>query len=106
MADHRWPLQAGQILQFARELSAALGGGAAPTFKDIPAIAKDLKSHSGASIVIAGEFQPPEVHALAHAMNAALGNIGKTVTYTDPIEANPADSMQSLRDLVADMSAG
>jgi molybdopterin-containing oxidoreductase family iron-sulfur binding subunit len=107
MADHRWALQSAQIPEFARQLSAAIGGGgAAPTFKDIPAIAKDLKAHSGASIVIAGEFQPPEVHALAHAMNAALGNVGKTVMYTDPIEAAPADPMQSLRDLVADMNSG
>src|SRR5258708_27041739 len=27
---------------------------------------------------------PPAVHALAHVMNHALGNVGKTVVYTDP----------------------
>ena len=31
-----------------------------------------------------GDNQPPVVHALAHAMNAALGNVGQTVVYTDP----------------------
>ena len=31
------------------------------------------------------------VHALAHAMNAALGNVGKTVVYTESIEANPVN---------------
>ena len=35
---------------------------------------------------MAGEGQPPIVHALAHAMNAALGNAGRTVIYTDPVE--------------------
>ena len=39
-------------------------------------------------------------------MNAALGNVGQTVVYTDPIEAEPVDQLQSLRDLVADMDAG
>ncbi len=39
-------------------------------------------------------------------MNQALGNVGKTVTYTDPIEGNPADQQESLRQLVADMNAG
>ena len=34
------------------------------------------------SLVIAGDGQPPAVHALAHAMNAALGNVGTTVVYT------------------------
>ncbi len=117
MADHRYPLQAGQVLEFARQLAAAVGGGtvqapsglqgpAAKAFQDIAAIARDLKAHSGSSIVIAGEFQPAEVHALAHAMNAALGNVGKTVNYTEPIEANPVDQMQSLKDLVGDLNAG
>ena len=39
-------------------------------------------------------------------MNQALGNVGKTVTYTDPIEGNPTDQPDSLRELVADMNAG
>ena len=56
--------------------------------------------------MIAGEYQPPAVHALAHAMNATLGNVGKTVFYTDPIEANPVDQLASLQDLVKDLDAG
>ena len=56
--------------------------------------------------MIAGEHQPPIVHALAHVMNASLGNVGKTVFYTDPIEANPVDQLASLTDLVKDLDAG
>lgn len=59
-----------------------------------------------ASLVIAGEEQPPIVHALAHAMNAHLGNIGQTVTFTEPIEVEPVDSLQSLRTLTEAMAAG
>jgi MoCo/4Fe-4S cofactor protein with predicted Tat translocation signal len=69
-------------------------------------IAKDFVSHRGSSIVIAGDDQPPRVHALAHAMNASLGNVGKTVFYTDPLEANSVDQTQSLRELVADIDGG
>ena len=65
-----------------------------------------LTQHRGSSLVIAGEHQPPFVHALAHAMNAALGNVGKTVVYTDSIEANPVNQIESLRDLVNDLNAG
>ncbi len=50
----------------------------------VAAVLKDLNANRGASIVIAGEHQPPRVHALAHALNATLGNDGKTVIYTDP----------------------
>jgi hypothetical protein len=45
------------------------------------AAARDLVAHRGASLVIAGEGQPPEVHAVAHALNEVLGNVGRTVTY-------------------------
>src|ERR1700723_633974 len=100
VADHRKPLRAGDIEAFARELASASGvagasaSGAAAS--KIPAewtraVAKDLAAHRGASLVIAAEEQPPAVHALAHAMNAALGNVGKTVYYTEPLEANPVN---------------
>jgi molybdopterin-containing oxidoreductase family iron-sulfur binding subunit len=69
-------------------------------------LVSDLTQHKGASIVVAGHNQPPFIHALAHAMNDALGNVGKTVFYTDPLEANSVDQRQSLQDLVNDLDAG
>ncbi|HLV79724.1 MAG TPA: hypothetical protein VKT32_05555, partial [Chthonomonadaceae bacterium] len=68
--------------------------------------ARDLLAYRGASVVVPGDFQPPAVHALAHAMNAALGNAGKTVRYLDPVEAQPMDQTASLRQLVQDLQAG
>jgi molybdopterin-containing oxidoreductase family iron-sulfur binding subunit len=110
-ADHRLPLRPAEVETFARTLavrlslggSASLGGEAE---KWLEAVAKDLQHHRGASLVIAGEQQPADVHALAHAVNAALGNIGQTIYYTDPIEAEPVNQLESLRELVADMDAG
>jgi molybdopterin-containing oxidoreductase family iron-sulfur binding subunit len=72
----------------------------------LAAIEQDLRQHAGSSIVIAGEHQPPAVHAVAHAINAQLGNVGKTVFYTDPVDANPVNQTESLKDLVADINAG
>ena len=69
----------------------------------------DREGSSGAQrrlVVVAGDYQPPTVHALAHAMNQALGNVGKTVSYTESIEGNPTDHPESLRQLTADMNAG
>jgi MoCo/4Fe-4S cofactor protein with predicted Tat translocation signal len=115
MADHRKPVRAGEIGGFARGLAAEVGvasaNGGELNSQNISAdwtraVAKDLKQHRGTSLVIAGEEQPAYVHALAHAMNGALGNVGKTVYYTDPLETNPTDGMESLRDLANDMKAG
>ena len=39
-------------------------------------------------------------------MNEKLGNVGKTVFYTDPVEANSVDQLASLQDLVKDLDAG
>jgi hypothetical protein len=112
-ADHRLPLRAADVEQFAWSLAAALGadtggrkGASTAADKWIVPVARDLQKHKGASLVIAGEQQSPAVHALAHAMNAALGNVGKTVLYTDPVEANPVDQVASLYDLVKDLDAG
>jgi MoCo/4Fe-4S cofactor protein with predicted Tat translocation signal len=108
MADHHFVLGASAVEGWARDLAAALGlgGQSSGKYMEVAAIARDLQAHKGASIVIAGDYQSAEVHALAHAMNQALGNAGKTVTYTDPLEGNPADQPESLRELVADMNAG
>jgi MoCo/4Fe-4S cofactor protein with predicted Tat translocation signal len=112
-ADHRFPLRAANIEMFARALGSALGMNAGgdgvldrEQAKSVAAIAQELQNHRGASVVIAGDHQPPAVHALTHAMNAALGNAGKTVVYTDPVDANPVSQFESIKDLVADMRAG
>jgi molybdopterin-containing oxidoreductase family iron-sulfur binding subunit len=72
----------------------------------IAALARDLQKHRGASLVIAGEQQPPIVHALAHLLNDTLDNVGQTIFYTDSAQANPVQQLESLRELVTEMKAG
>src|SRR3984893_3805441 len=114
MADHRLPLRASEIEDFARQLAAIVGVSVPArtntSTANVPAnwmtaLGRDLSSHRGSSLIIAGEEQPPFVHALAHAMNAALGNVGKTVVYTDSLEVNPVNQLESLRELVGDLNA-
>jgi molybdopterin-containing oxidoreductase family iron-sulfur binding subunit len=121
-ADHRLALRPSQVEAFARALALALGvegagpadaasqaawvAAVAPQAAWVAAVAKDLKQHAGACVVIAGDQQSPSVHALAHAMNRVLGNVGRTMVHTDPVEASPVDQMASLRELTADMQAG
>jgi MoCo/4Fe-4S cofactor protein with predicted Tat translocation signal len=106
-ADHRLALKPSDVGAFARRLLERVrGGSAASNERFLEAVAKDLLAHRGRSLVLAGDEQPPEVHAIAHAMNDALGNAGKTVVYTQTAEAEPVDQLQSLRELVDDMNAG
>ncbi len=133
-ADHHWSVRPSELEKIARTLAAIslpieaayklhlaeplLGheGSFAtnppnfdrsqPVAKWIETVSQDLQRHKGSSIVIAGREAPPIVHALAHAINDALSNVGKTVFYTDPIEANSVDQTASLRDLVQDIDAG
>ncbi len=113
-ADHRLPLKASQIENLARALAQALKltvvAGDAAAAQALPAnwvsaVAKDLLAHPSASLVIAGDHQSPVVHALAHAINVTLQNVGKTVIYTAPVVANPTNQTESLRDLVTAMTA-
>ena len=114
VSDHRLPVRSVDIDDLARQLAAAAGVAVPPSANAsskipaawIGAVSRDLAAHRGSSIVIAGEHQPPFVHALAHAMNAALGNVGKTVVYTESVEPNPVNQLESLRDLVNDLNAG
>ncbi|GIX07979.1 MAG: hypothetical protein KatS3mg115_2382 [Candidatus Poribacteria bacterium] len=110
-ADHRLPLRAGEIGRFVVALAAALGvPGAQGSWPEherwIRAVAEDLKAHPGACAVLAGPNQPPAVHALIHLINYHLGNVGKTVVHTEPIEQHGVRYAQELAQLVEELNAG
>jgi len=114
-ADHRLPMKPSQIEQAARLLAREIGlegvQVGSMTLSDgqqrwIVSAAKDLQAHRGACVVIPGEYQAASVHAIVHAVNQALGNAGRTVIHTDPVEARPENQLASLSALVSDMNAG
>jgi len=123
-ADHRLGVKARQIQNLAALLSAAghplreVG----PQNSHLPVdqhnlmaaiqedagiwlLGRDATRIRGRSVVVAGDHQPPSVHAAAHLLNELAGNVGKTVFYTDPVDANPVNQMESLKELVADMQS-
>jgi molybdopterin-containing oxidoreductase family iron-sulfur binding subunit len=113
-ADHRFPLRPSEVEAFARAVAASLGLQAARQTGDpqakwqrwVDPLARDLQQHRGRSLIIAGDTQPPAVHALAAAMNQALGNVGNTVIYAAPAETDLVGQTQSLGDLARAMDAG
>ena len=108
-ADHRLAVKPSQMAEIAKAVAKAVGvAGANSTYTEnaawIAAMAKDLIEYKGKSLVVAGNNQPAIVHALAHAMNAALGNAGQTVVYTDPMSPGTEKlQVEQLRELVADI---
>lgn len=65
----------------------------------------DLLAHRGHGVVLAGAGQSPEVHAICHAVNLALGNAGPVVTYSNEGADRPTHR-DALRALVRKMSGG
>jgi molybdopterin-containing oxidoreductase family iron-sulfur binding subunit len=122
MADHRLRVRAGDIASFAAALVADLAHdttslaplaglpkGASFDARFVRALTHDLQRWPGETLVVAGRRQPPAVHALAAAMNAALGNVGKTVTYAlSPFddEQKTGTGPKALGALVEDIAAG
>jgi molybdopterin-containing oxidoreductase family iron-sulfur binding subunit len=88
MADHRLRVSPSQVNAVAAQIARGLGVDAGvaivtPELRDpkhiawVDGVVKDLQENAGRSLVLAGSRQSLSVHLLAHAINAALGNIGE-----------------------------
>jgi MoCo/4Fe-4S cofactor protein with predicted Tat translocation signal len=113
MADHRMAVRSGDVETIALALAHRLGfAGAEPESTTtefaswLSAVTKDLDSNRAKSIVLAGEWQPTIVHALCHWLNDKLGNVGKTVYYTEPVNYRPTKQLDSIRELANDLKSG
>ncbi len=111
-ADERLPVRASEILGFAAAIARAIGVKVASSIEStvqqpmVAAIARELRAHAGSSIVIAGERQSIEVHALALAINQALGNFGKTIQFTESVYLDAGDATQDLQTLSTELEHG
>jgi len=131
-ADHRFAVRSEHIKAIAAYLDAELsqragaaavpGGGSVPgnaqpkpaakvleepaLQKILTAVVGDLVESRGASLVVVGPTQPPEVHALGHRINALLGNVGATIEYSSEQGARDGSSADNLANLLIEMNAG
>ncbi|MBX3258590.1 MAG: 4Fe-4S dicluster domain-containing protein [Labilithrix sp.] len=115
-ADHRLRLAAQDVeryvLALAKELATshkidlgavgaavAKADGAGIPEKWLKVVADELAGARARGVIVVGARQPARVHALVHALNAALGNVGHTVQYfpvADPLEVDPTASLKQL----------
>ncbi|NMO15330.1 TAT-variant-translocated molybdopterin oxidoreductase [Pyxidicoccus fallax] len=119
MADHRLRVKSSEVLAVAAAVAQAVGGPAASLAGAaagkaqlrgdlnawVQAVVGDLRTAGARAVVVAGERQPAAVHALAHAINAALGAAGSTVRYVQAPIAEPT-GLSQVRALVEDIKAG
>ncbi len=109
-ADHRLPVRPSRIPQIAQAIASRLGLNVEGSLEGeesrwVEAIAADLQAHRGSSLVIVGPYQPPEMHALAYAINQNLGNVGQTIRFIQPTVFLP-EQVRTVSDLVNDIRAG
>jgi MoCo/4Fe-4S cofactor protein with predicted Tat translocation signal len=119
MADHRLKMRSAEMESLALAVAAELGK-TVPALADYAtpaglgpeqarfaaAVARDLARKRGASLVLAGERQSAVTHAIAHAINSALGNIGSTVKYTEPAVLDVTSGRASWQPLIEELRAG
>lgn len=129
MADHRLRLAPSQVgnaaIAIGRELLGRMQSGTTRQLREalanlgdgrgegvgrefVAAVVDDLLAdgNRGRSLLLAGASQSASIHALVHAMNAALGNIGQTVSFLPMSDEEAASSVQGLRTLASRMERG
>jgi molybdopterin-containing oxidoreductase family iron-sulfur binding subunit len=113
-ADHRLRVPTSQVVSVAAAIAAKLApqdgrlatlagklplpAGVKPAW--IEECANDLKANQGASLVLAGYRQPLAVHLIAHLLNTALGNNGKTVFFSEISQAPANTALPELANLL------
>jgi Fe-S-cluster-containing dehydrogenase component len=119
-ADHRIAATPSQITTVALALAAKLGSSVSalnafaalgakarldPTRqRTVDALAEDLRSAGRGALVMAGPRAAPVVHALAHAINSALGS--EAVAHRSPVLHDVDTGPDALRELAEEMRSG
>ena len=124
MADHRVRMRQADVARFTEALVDRLASRGVSPLEPIAeklrqrsggidtkglnsdflnAVADDLVEEPGLSLVVPGAGQPPLVHALAAAINEALGGQGKTYRLGPNLDPNDEASWKSIADLAKEI---
>ncbi|PYD50162.1 4Fe-4S ferredoxin [Komagataeibacter saccharivorans] len=107
-ADHRFSVSPAVLNEVIGRLSARILQNEAPSGGPdwLGAVAADLRASRGRAVIHLGPDHAPEVHAVVHAMNEALGGRGRVFDVIATPEYQPAAPQGTLSDLIADMESG
>ncbi len=120
-ADHRLKLAASRVEGYLRALArtlatqhglaldatvlAACGQGNTQGIPQtwLAGVAADLKANAGRAPIVVGRKQPARVHALAFALNAALGNIDTTIQLFPAADVSEPDVVADIAKLASEI---
>jgi len=105
-ADVRFPVKPSEIGKVAAALYGAVSGSGSASFEgvDVAAMAAQLKSNRGASLVVSGS-NDPNVQLIVNAINQSLGNYGTTIDINRPLSLFQGNDA-AMTALVAEMNQG
>ncbi|MEX0887222.1 MAG: TAT-variant-translocated molybdopterin oxidoreductase [Phycisphaeraceae bacterium] len=112
VADERLAVRVSEVGALVRGVAARLGviagdgGSLNGSTAWVEKLAADLRRHEGEAVLIVGESQPPEVHALAWAINERIGAIGRTVDLYDEPGAPERTQREQIAELARRIDAG
>ncbi len=113
-ADHRVLASPHGVVQYALAVAQAYGlelpGDRSVSLNEVSprvvdALVEDLAASRSRSLVLAGRGQPPVLHAIAHWLNSALGNVGNTIEYRLPTTAGSESAVESMSELARALRA-
>ena len=91
-ASERRRIEPDELPRHVQALAAALGEGDGPDQplsaahqRWIEAAAEGLRARAGRCLITAGPCTPLDVQAAVHRLNARLGNVGRTLDYSEPV---------------------
>ena len=106
-ATERRRIEPGELRARVQALAAALGEGEAPPLPTteqqwIDELAAGLDRRRGRCLITIGPYAPLDIQAAVYALNQRLGNIGRTLGFTEPVQLLRAGQLplQNLGDLV------
>lgn len=101
-------IEGGVAVFGAAEMKPALEKLAGSAIGDemVKTAALSLRQSRAAGMVLVGFEQPAQLHALAAIINAALGNAGKSILYTEVTDPDRAPYLDSIKTLTENINAG
>jgi molybdopterin-containing oxidoreductase family iron-sulfur binding subunit len=114
LADVRLRVRTVDVAALAARLAAAVGVATGAPLPALPsgvesfvaAAAAELLAAGRAGVVVTGDRQPPAVHALAYAINQAVGSVGSTTWFTASTLIDAGAATQDLAALSGELQSG
>ncbi len=114
VADHRLAARPARIERLLAAVAQSFGVSGPQNPVDlndrerafVTTTADQLRRHGAQALVVTGETMSPAAHALAQRINAAIGAVGKTITFVSAPQPDRPSHVEAIRELADAMRKG